>query len=603
MKEKASVSFLWGGGAAALMLIPFLGKPLHMDAPLIVWAARQIRHDPLHFYGVAVNWFGTVEGLDRILRMPPLFAAMIAPFVNAEQFLPLAPLVCAVMAAWGIGVLAELWGASPRWAVLAAVATPAFVVCGSLVMPDMALLAFWTWAVVFQVKGHDHPWWWAAAALCATGAVLTKYSGLSLLPLLALYSLWRQRCLTGIPRLPGGQRHECREQHSPALPDGKAQSNGLFMRTAGVWALLIPLGVTLLYHLYTRRLYGQGLLSESVGYAFSYAPHTLGWFIRKTLTALSFAGGAFAVNLFFLPFLWSTKNLARWAWGAGAVMVAAFSVGTFELFSFTTPTHIRWGALIQMAVWVTGGVHLLLLAWGEWRARRDAASLTVLAWVTGTLAFAAWFNWSVTVRSLLPSVPAVGILLAWRAERWGISVKRRAKIVMAAAVVAFAAGVADARLARAAWETARLGTGKAVRGVMAEGNEPRIWFEGHWGFQYYLEKNGAKALDYERFRLTSDDLLLIPLNNIRVVFPARETVDVVTALSVSGPWGLTVHHGELGAGFHSDYWGPLPLAFGRVPPEKTLVLRPRGVLDRVRRGQLSGGPDFPADGVPRGNPR
>ncbi|MBK8576716.1 MAG: glycosyltransferase family 39 protein [Elusimicrobia bacterium] len=207
MKEKSSVSLLWGGGAAALMLAPFLGKPLHMDAPLIVWAARQIRQDPLNFYGVAVNWFGTVEGLDRILRMPPLFAAMISPFVHAERILPLVPLVCAVLAACGVGVLARLWGAPPVLAGVVAVATPAFVVCGSLVMPDMALLAFWTWAVVFQVKGHDRPAWWAAAALCALGAVLTKYSGVTLVPLLALYSVWRARRLS-----------------------------------AGVWALLLPLG-------------------------------------------------------------------------------------------------------------------------------------------------------------------------------------------------------------------------------------------------------------------------------------------------------------------------------------------------------------------------
>lgn len=119
------------------------------------------------------------------------------------------------------------------------------------------------------------------------------------------------------------------------------------------------------------------------------------------------------------------------------------------------------------------------------------------------------------------------------------------------------------------------------------GDVPKIWFEGHWGFQYYLEKN--RAVDYERFRLTPQDLLLIPLNNIRVVFPARGTVDVVTTLSVPGPWGLTVHHGAFRGGVSLGLLGPI--AFGRGPcsPEKTLVLRPRVVLDRVSRGQLSGG--------------
>lgn len=527
------LSVLWGSLAAFLLLTPFLGKPLHMDAPLIVWAAQQIRRSPLDFYGVAVNWFGTTEGLDRILRMPPLFSMMVAPFVTHERVLPLLPFAGAVVAALGIGVLAREWGAHPLWAGVAAVCTPAFVVCGSLVMPDMALLAFWTWAVVFQVKGHKRPVWWVAAALCATGAVLTKYSGLAVVPLLALYS-WR------------------REQRlSP-----------------GLWALALPIIAMGTYQVHTGRLYGQGLFTEAAGYAFGYAPHTLGWFARKSMTTLSFSGGGFAVALFFLPLLWSGKTIARWAWGAVAVGAMALFLGTFESFSFLTPTHIRWGALAQMALWVTGGAHLLTLAWMEWRFRRDAASLTVFAWLAGTMAFAAWFNWSVTVRALLPATPAVGIVLAWRAQRLQLSPKKWVWALVPAVGVALAAGGADARLAWAARETAR-------QAALQKNAGETMWFEGHWGFQYYLEKTGARAVDYERIQITPRDILLIPLNNIRVVFPDRNQMDLIATLSVPGPFGLTVHHGALGAGFHSDYWGPLPLSLGRVPPEKTLILRPR----------------------------
>lgn len=142
----------------------------------------------------------------------------------------------------------------------------------------------------------------------------------------------------------------------------------------------------MIYQIYTGRLYGQGLFSEAAGYAFGYAPHTVGWFTRKTLTALSFSGGGYTVGLFFLPFLWTPKICARWAWGAGAVIAAVLILGNFESFSFVTPTHIRWGALLQMALWVTGGVQLLVLAWLEWRARRDAAALTVFGLVGGGFA-------------------------------------------------------------------------------------------------------------------------------------------------------------------------------------------------------------------------
>lgn len=532
-----SKSLGWLVGLAALVLAPFLAKPLHMDAPLMVWAARQIRQDPLHFYSVAVNWFGTVEGLDRILRMPPLFAAVLSPLAYHEALLPFIPLAFALMVVAGIFVLARRWGADPLWSCLAAIATPAFVVCGSLVMPDMTLLSFWVWALVFQVKGHEHPAWWAAASLCATAAVLTKYSGLTLLPLMALYSIAKDRRLS-----------------------------------MGLFSLVLPLIALAVYQQYTGSLYGEGLFSESARYAFGYQPHTAGWALRKSLTALSFAGGGFAVGVFFFPFLWPAKQKTPWVIGAAVVAVLALMAGPFESFSFNSRAGVRWAILVQFVVWTMGGIQWAALAISEWRRRRDPASLVALAWLGGTLAFAAYFNWSVTVRSLLPALPAIAIILAWRMQSLGVPLRQRTGAVIVAALISMAAGWADARLAFAAKETAGLT-------VPLKETAENIWFQGHWGFQYYLEKTGAKAVDYERSLVTPADRLLIPLNNIRVMFPPRGSVDHLGTLSVPGPWGLTVHHGELGAGFHSDYWGPLPLAFGPVPPEKTLVLQPRRPLN------------------------
>jgi hypothetical protein len=530
------ISLGWLVGLAALVLAPFLAKPLHMDAPLMVWAARQIRQDPFHFYSVAVNWFGTVEGLDRILRMPPLFAAVLSPLAYHEALLSFIPLAFALTAVAGIFVLARLWGADPLWSCLAAIATPAFVVCGSLVMPDMALLSFWVWALVFQVKGHERPAWWAAATLFATAAVLTKYSGLTLLPLMALYSFAKDRRFS-----------------------------------IGLLSLVFPLIAFAVYQQYTGSLYGEGLFSESARYAFGYQPHTLGWALRKSLTALSFAGGGFAVGVFFFPFLWPAKQRTSWLIGAAVVAVLALTTGPFESFSFNARTGVRWAILIQFVVWTMGGIQWAALAISEWRRRRDPASLVAVAWLGGTLAFAAYFNWSVTVRSLLPALPAIAIVLSWRMQSVGVPFRQRTGAIAVSSILALAAGWADARLAFAAMDTAR-------QTVSLKETAENIWFQGHWGFQYYLEKIGAKAVDYERSVISPADRLLIPLNNIRVQFPPRDSVDLLGTLSVPGPWGLTVHHGELGAGFHSDYWGPLPLAFGPVPPEKTLLWRPRSTL-------------------------
>jgi hypothetical protein len=40
-------------------LVPFLGKPAHIDDPLFIWTAQQIQRHPLDFFGFSVNWYGT----------------------------------------------------------------------------------------------------------------------------------------------------------------------------------------------------------------------------------------------------------------------------------------------------------------------------------------------------------------------------------------------------------------------------------------------------------------------------------------------------------------------------------------------------------------
>ena len=99
-----------------------------------------------------------------------------------------------------------------------------------------------------------------------------------------------------------------------------------------------------------------------------------------------------------------------------------------------------------------------------------------------------------------------------------------------------------------------------------------LWFEGHWGFQYYMEARGASPLDLERSRLTIGDRVVVPDNNSNL-FPLPPDAVAPRARSdfAAFPF-LTTLSPDLGAGFYLDIWGPLPFAFGRVPPERYLVL-------------------------------
>jgi hypothetical protein len=55
-------------GVTLAILLPFIGKPLHIDDPVFLWCARQIQSHPFDFYGFKVNWFGRQQLMAAIME-------------------------------------------------------------------------------------------------------------------------------------------------------------------------------------------------------------------------------------------------------------------------------------------------------------------------------------------------------------------------------------------------------------------------------------------------------------------------------------------------------------------------------------------------------
>jgi hypothetical protein len=100
-----------------------------------------------------------------------------------------------------------------------------------------------------------------------------------------------------------------------------------------------------------------------------------------------------------------------------------------------------------------------------------------------------------------------------------------------------------------------------------------VWFQGHWGFQYYAQANGWRPFESERSQPQSGDLIVLPVNNTNLQpIPPERVERVLTAEFAVAPWVVTMSR-PLDAGFYSDQRGPLPFAFGVVPAEKYYILR------------------------------
>ena len=508
-------------------LLPFCNKAFNIDEPLFIWVAKQIQVHPLDFYGFKINWYGTEMGAASIIKNPPLAAyylALVAALAGWNEIpLHLAFLLPALAAALGSYFLAREFSNNPLLATLMAVLNPVFILSSTTVMCDTTMLAFYVWAVYLWVRGTkgDNFGLLALAALLTALCALTKYFGVSLIPLLLLYSL------------------AC----------GRGKSKGALF-------LLIPVAILSLYQWETTLLYGRGLLSDAASYASKEKGMSLGGLLAGLATGLSFTGGCFLSALCFAGKLRDKRSL-----GAAALLVPGCGLALCLISFPHVALNASWDYYLQLALFMAAGLALLLLTGLDLWRHRDPDALLLALWVLGTFLFAALVNWSVNGRSILPMAPAAALIVARFLESkngssWRPGLRELALPLCGAFLLSMTVARGDYNLA---------GTARAAAGAVA-GNSPAAarptWFQGHWGFQYYMEQTGALPYDRKRSLIQAADHMVFPENNTNSF---QEIYDQGTPLKdlEFNPAGFvsTMNFGA-GAGYYSSGFGPLPFLVG-----------------------------------------
>lgn len=186
--------------------------------------------------------------------------------------------------------------------------------------------------------------------------------------------------------------------------------------------------------------------------------------------------------------------------------------------------------------------------------------------MVGPWIFAGFLNWTVNARSVLPLIPAAGILMFRRLESIpSLFAPRRSAAALAvglaiSALLSFWITSSDVAWANSQREAANLLYQKT------RSERGGVFLAGHWGFQYYMQAAGFTLGDEENSNFREGDLVVIPENNTELIkrlaqfrFVAQQNLELLRG-NLAATMAST-----LDAGFHSSYWGPLPFAFGKVP--------------------------------------
>jgi hypothetical protein len=195
-----------------------------------------------------------------------------------------------------------------------------------------------------------------------------------------------------------------------------------------------------------------------------------------------------AALLIVAPTVRSRRVLVIWA--LGAVAPSGVHGAPAERRIPRSVRRSRASYAAQLAVSVTGGAGLS--PGGARSVRQRTAEADSSSSGCSESSPSDRLQLDVNVRSLLPMSPAVAVLIADRLRGWE---GPRRKLATAAVLVPSAAlslwvAWADLKLADSARE--------AASALASRFGGERVWFQGHWGFQYYAEASGLLAVDVER---------------------------------------------------------------------------------------------------------
>jgi 4-amino-4-deoxy-L-arabinose transferase-like glycosyltransferase len=463
----------WLGGLWIIVTAYNLFKPYHIDDTAHLEIARWIVQQPLHPMRGLLNWSGSDAPIWHT-NQPHLYFYLLAAWSRIFGFGEAA--MHALQSLFSLACILlfhrlarAFYAPSANWATAIIVLGPAFIVEQNL-MVDVPLLAAWLSFFVLLVCHGDDPRQnrrYALAGLACAAAQLIKYSSLVLLPILCL-SLAVER------------------------------------RQRQAWSVLIPIAALTAWSLFNYWDYG------AVHIATRPEDGVHGVWARLVLAADWFVGvGALTPLGIIAAAQWLNPRHARLLYVATVLALVGLAAGAASgRLIDSTADKLLWlmflgnGLLCVFALAPDARATVL----SYWRrpaaALRSAPLLYLLLWIGGTALFYMIFTPFMAARHILLVLPPLTLVMT---AQWKSSLTRTAKIFGLFMTIAVSAG-----LCLSDWRFAEFYRSEAATLKQKLPNSAAIWASGHWGWQWYAERNGFPEVDIRHSSLKPGDLILIP---------------------------------------------------------------------------------------------
>ena len=508
-------------------------QPLHIDEPFFLAVAKHILKDPLSPFNFNFNWYGQSVLYAKINNTPPLFHYLLALGLYLSKgklwllralFTPL-DLISALF----LYLIAARFLKRPLGPTLIVLASPAYLINLPHLMPEklMAVFSFaCLYALIRAFEDKNLKWYWISASALSL-ALLSKYAALFLVfPALAY----------------------CLEKKMP-------------FRKITAYFFISFLGISL--YLVYDRITNDAALSAIAG-VFS-TPNLALLPLYRARSFLSFAGGlAIAASLW--PLLSLKKNTKAHAlcflaslilflpfFDAPNHLISNFQRGTGIVFSYL--------ALISLRELFTAQKEK---GWTLWTSWFFAASLLQLA-----------LYWSIAARIFIFILPP---LIFGIAEKTELEFEAKTlRLIMAASFLLTLSLSLTLRQVDFAYANSQKKFAQWVN-IHDTSKGETVWFTGHWGFQYYMEKSGAREENWPPNNIKAGDIFITPEVNTNLIFPfaLAGQMKQFNEITIQDPIPLRLMGSSNipnQAGFYSSVFGFLPYALSSSPLDRFLLFK------------------------------